>query len=227
MGAAAQRIQIVDGVRARAAPAGWWGVAQRVAASAGTLALSPFLIGVGVAVAGLSRRSPLVAHRRIGMDDRPFWMLKFRTMWGANASLEERPGCCGLVSFLEGAEHATAVPKNGHDPRVKGWLAAFLRRHSIDELPQLWHVIAGRMSLVGPRPLLESELVEYYGRDAAEVLTVLPGMTGLWQVSGRARLTYRQRKRLDLFLVRHNTILLQIRILARTFPQVWKGANSW
>jgi exopolysaccharide production protein ExoY len=168
-----------------------------------------------------------VAHRRIGADGRAFWMLKFRTMWGARASDGERSTCCGLVSFLEGVEHASAAPKNGHDPRVASRLAAFLRRHSLDEMPQLLHVIAGRMSLVGPRPLLESELLEHYGRDAAEVLALPPGMTGLWQVKGRSRLTYPQRKRLDLFLVRHNSIGLQIRILAKTFPQVWKGANSW
>src|SRR5208337_1511677 len=84
------------------------------------------------------------------------------------------------------------------DPRVPGRFPQFLRRHSVDELPQLWHVITGEMSLVGPRPVTERELRLHYGGFADEVLRLRPGLAGLWQISGRNRLTYADRRRLDL-----------------------------
>jgi lipopolysaccharide/colanic/teichoic acid biosynthesis glycosyltransferase len=83
------------------------------------------------------------------------------------------------------------------------------------------------MALVGPRPLTAGELDRHYAEHAAEVLTVRPGLTGLWQVLGRSKLTYAQRRRLDLFLVRHPLVRLQVRILLRTIPQVFSGRNSW
>ena len=187
--------------------------------------MSPVLIGIGAAVTLLSRRSPLVAHRRVGKDGVEFWMLKFRTMWGASQA-SEHGSCCGLVSYLTGSEHVVPTEKKYIDPRITSRFAAFLRRYSLDELPQLWHVATGRMALVGPRPLLSYELDHYYGHHAREVVGVRPGITGLWQVMGRSRLSYAQRKRLDLFLVRHDSPWLQLRILARTLPQVIRGANA-
>ena len=101
--------------------------------------------------------------------------------------------------------------KSPDDPRVASSFARFCRRHSIDELPQLWHVVSGEMSLVGPRPVTEGELHRYYGAHASEVLQVKPGLAGLWQVSGRNRLTYAERCRLDLRLVRERSIPLVLR----------------
>ena len=95
------------------------------------------------------------------------------------------------------------------------------------ELPQLLHVVSGTMALVGPRPLTRREFELHYGKDSAEILTARPGLTGLWQVMGRSRLTYRQRRRLDLFLVRHPSVSLRARILLRTIPQVFEGKNAW
>jgi lipopolysaccharide/colanic/teichoic acid biosynthesis glycosyltransferase len=118
-------------------------------------------------------------------------------------------------------------PKLGPDPRVTSAFAAFCRRHSIDELPQLALVATGRMSVVGPRPITRFELSEYYESDALEVLSVKPGLTGLWQVRGRSRLTYRQRKRFDLFLVRRFSIGLYLRILALTVPDLLFGKDAW
>jgi exopolysaccharide production protein ExoY len=204
-----------------------WIVVQRALAVAALIALAPPLAVIAVAVAILSRRAPLVAHLRIGRDGRPFRMLKFRTMWGGADDAAESPGCCALVAMLNCAPDALPAPKRSDDPRVGSRLARFLRRYSLDELPQLWHVANGEMVLVGPRPLLRSELDAYYGSCAAEVLSVAPGMTGLWQTMGRSRLGYRQRRRMDLFLVRHRSVRLDLRILARTLPQVISGANSW
>ena len=105
--------------------------------------------------------------------------------------------------------------------------ARFCRRHSIDELPQLWHVIRGQMSLVGPRPVTGSELQRYYSRDASEMLEIKPGIAGLWQISGRSRLSYEERRDLDLRFVRTRTLRMYFRILLRTIPEVLTGENSW
>ena len=105
--------------------------------------------------------------------------------------------------------------------------ASFCRRHSIDELPQLWHVVTGEMSLVGPRPMTRVELRRYYGDDAEEILRVKPGLAGLWQVSGRNRLSYAERRRLDLQLVRERSPRVYFSVLLRTIPEVLHGENAW
>lgn len=198
---------------------------QRLSAAAALVLLAPVLAALAGLIALLSWKAPLVAHLRAGRHGRPFRMLKFRTMWGDGGD-PESPGCCPLVANLD-ASPSLPAEKRPSDPRVSGALARFLRRHSLDELPQLWHVVTGEMALVGPRPLLRSELDVYYGSCSAEVLDVPPGMTGLWQVMGRSRLRYAQRRRLDLFLVRRRSVLFELRILARTLPQVVSGGNSW
>jgi exopolysaccharide production protein ExoY len=185
---------------------------QRLLALALLAALLPAMAIVAVIVAMHSRRWPLVAHRRVGRDGRPFWMWKFRTMWDSPVYVED---------------HGLPPPKGIADARVSGAFAHWLRRHSIDELPQLWHVVAGEMALVGPRPLTRQELEVYYRGATREILAVRPGMTGLWQVAGRSRLSYAQRLRLDLFLVRHRCVRLTMRILWRTVPQVLRGADAW
>jgi lipopolysaccharide/colanic/teichoic acid biosynthesis glycosyltransferase len=131
-------------------------------------------------------------------------------MWGSDAAAE-RP----------------RDRKPADDPRVTSRFARICRRFSIDELPQLMHVVSGTMALVGPRPLTREELDRHYGTDAPEVLSVRPGLTGLWQVLGRSRLTYPQRRRLDLFLVRHDSVALRISILVRTAVQVPAGKDAW
>jgi lipopolysaccharide/colanic/teichoic acid biosynthesis glycosyltransferase len=105
--------------------------------------------------------------------------------------------------------------------------ARFCRRHSIDELPQLLHVIRGEMSWVGPRPLTAAELRRHYGSAAREVLEARPGIAGLWQTSGRNRLSYSERRELDLRFVRNRSLRLYWKILLRTIPEVWSGENSW
>jgi lipopolysaccharide/colanic/teichoic acid biosynthesis glycosyltransferase len=117
--------------------------------------------------------------------------------------------------------------KRAGDPRVTSRFARFCRRHSIDELPQLWHVVTGEMSLVGPRPMTQRELDSHYGEDAGEILSVKPGLAGLWQVSGRNRLTYEERRRLDLQMVRERNPTLYFAILVRTLPELFSGENSW
>ena len=192
---------------------------EQVIGCAALMALSPILLVAAVAISILSRRAPLVAHCRLGRDGRPFWMLKFRTMWPCETS---------GARFIEKLRDKV-VPeiKTGADPRVTSRLAVFCRTLSIDELPQLWHVARGEMSFVGPRPMTPQEWSKHYGDSAAEVLRLKPGLSGLWQTRGRNRLTYRQRRRLDIFLARHYCLLLYLRILGSTVPRVLTGRDAW
>lgn len=193
---------------------------ERVFALAAFILFLPFLAVVAGTILLLSGRAPLVAHRRLGWRGEPFWMLKFRTMWNG-----ERPGPSGLIEHL--AEEIVPEVKRGGDPRVTSPFAAFCRKYSIDELPQLWHVAAGEMSLVGPRPVTRAEWGKHYGSAAAEVLKLKPGITGLWQTRGRNRLTYLQRKRLDIFLAHHYCLWLYVRIVAKTIPRTLTGRDAW
>jgi lipopolysaccharide/colanic/teichoic acid biosynthesis glycosyltransferase len=162
----------------------------------------------------------MVAHLRVGYHGRPFWMLKFRTMWG--------PGTVYSTGrWIERLANEVPESKGSEDPRVCSRFARLCRKFSVDELPQLVHVVAGQMSLVGPRPITGAELMKHYGPSAEEVTGILPGITGLWQVLGRDRLTYARRRRLDLFLVRHFSTRLYFLILLRTIPSVLFGRNAW
>jgi exopolysaccharide production protein ExoY len=194
---------------------------ERLAAALILLALSPFLLVIALVITLLSRNSPLVGHRRLGCGGRPFWVLKFRTMWqpGGDATRRFR-----LIEYI--ADEAGPRKKRACDERVSSRFARFCRRHSIDELPQLLHVALGEMSLVGPRPITASEWGLHY-QSAAEVLDVKPGLSGLWQVNGRSRLSYEQRRNLDLTMVRNRSVKLYFRILLWTLPEIWSGRNAW
>lgn len=184
------------------------------------IVLAPFLAALAAMIYALSGASPLIAHRRVGRHGRTLWVYKFRTMWPDQMR--------GRGSrFVERIVEEQPKLKAGSDPRVTTGFASFCRRHSIDELPQLALVAAGQMSIVGPRPITRFELREYYGADAAEILSVKPGLTGLWQVRGRSRLTYRQRKRFDRFLARRYSLGLYFRIVLLTIPDLVLARNAW
>jgi len=204
---------------------GWQAVAaaERVFAAVLLGVVLPPLAVVVAALAVLSRRQPLVAHARVGQNGRELRVLKLRTMWPRGAP--QRTSGALLVEHLR---PEPVRPGKAHDdPRVTSRFAAFCRRYSIDELPQLWHVVRGEMALVGPRPLTADELIEHYGLAAAEVLRAKPGLTGLWQVRGRSNLSYRNRRRLDLFLVRRRSFRLYAGILLATASSVVTGKNAW
>jgi lipopolysaccharide/colanic/teichoic acid biosynthesis glycosyltransferase len=157
-------------------------------------------------------------------------MLKLRTMWPVTSPVtsDDASGAAGRSGWIEYIDDDLGPQlKHPVDPRVTSPFARFCRRHSIDELPQLWHVVRGQMSLVGPRPMTEGELHRYYGLAAQEILQVRPGLAGLWQISGRNRLTYAERRDLDLKLVRGRSARLYIEILLRTIPEVLSGSGSW
>jgi exopolysaccharide production protein ExoY len=204
-------------------------IPEAVERTAGLLLLAaaaPAIAISAAAVATLSRRSPFIAHLRVAKDGKPFWTLKLRTMWPAEGKTREG---AGWMEFM--IERIVADPeqdgKNPSDPRVNSWFASFCRRHSIDELPQLWHVARGEMSLVGPRPLTRSEIERYYAEDAAELLSVKPGLTGLWQIYGRSAIRFPRRAAMDLEMVRSLDWKLYWKILARTIPAIVLGSGAW
>jgi lipopolysaccharide/colanic/teichoic acid biosynthesis glycosyltransferase len=195
-------------------------VCERAAALILLLLAIPLLAVCALVLGLLSGCTPLIAHRRVGFQGAPLWMLKLRTMWDGQTG--RGAGWIEHINDDRGPEL-----KDPADSRVPCRFARFCRRHSIDELPQLWHVISGEMSLVGPRPITQRELHRHYGAHSAEVLQAKPGLAGLWQISGRNRLTYAERCRLDLELVRQRSIPLYCSILLRTVPEVFRGKNSW
>jgi len=194
---------------------------ERVASVVLLTALSPVLIFSAAALAISSRRSPMIAHRRVGWGGEELWMLKLRTMWGP----ADQSRSSSWVEYVD--QEPDYLQKDPADLRVGNWFARFCRRHSIDEIPQLWHVICGDMALIGPRPMTPNEIRVHYGSDANEVLRVKPGIAGLWQTSGRNRLTYPERRAMDLRFVRKRTLRMYLRIALRTIPEIWSGANSW
>jgi lipopolysaccharide/colanic/teichoic acid biosynthesis glycosyltransferase len=198
--------------------------AERLGAGALLLALCPALTIAALLIVVLSRRSPLITHQRVGWGGRPIRVLKFRTMWNRNS---KEFNFTALVEHVTGEISCPVQTKTQSDPRVTSRFAALCRRYSIDELPQLWHVVRGEMALVGPRPLTTAELELHYGSAGRELLRMKPGLTGLWQINGRSRLTYRQRRRLDLFMVRKWSASLYLHILLGTVPTVLTGKDAW
>jgi exopolysaccharide production protein ExoY len=176
-------------------------VLERIAALGALVALAPLMTIVAISTAVLSRTSPLIAHRRLGLGGSPLWVLKFRTMWRRGTP---PAGRFALVEYI--VDESGPRDKGAGDHRICSRFARFCRRHSIDELPQLVHVVRGEMSLVGPRPITDSEWKLHYRPHAAEVLDVKPGLSGLWQIGGRSRLTYEQLRDLDLALARNRSL---------------------
>jgi exopolysaccharide production protein ExoY len=147
-------------------------------------------------------------------------MLKLRTMW-------ERGGRRADFCLVEDVSGCAPAAKQARDHRVNSRFAALCRRYSVDELPQLCHVVRGEMSLVGPRPITRAELDEHYSDCMDEVLSLRPGMTGLWQTMGRNNLTYSTRRRLDLILVRNASVTLYLRVLLQSIPCVLNGKGAF
>jgi len=183
------------------------------------LVAAPLLLAVAVAIRLTSPGPALFRQARLGRDRRPFTLCKFRTMYTGCPDDVHRE----YVTKLLTDEAPPDGGKNGvfkldGDARITP-LGRLLRRTSIDELPQLLNVIRGDMSLVGPRPALAWE-AEMFGADYAGRFAVPPGLTGLWQVSGRNALTMRQGLDLDIEYVRRQSLALDLWILTKTIPVV-------
>jgi lipopolysaccharide/colanic/teichoic acid biosynthesis glycosyltransferase len=195
---------------------GWDVVVKRVMdvvlASLALAVATPVLALAAVAIRIESSGQAIFRQQRLGRDGRPFTMFKLRTMVTRNDDSAHRNYVAALMNG-DGEKH-DGIYKLTNDPRLTR-VGRILRRTSLDEVPQLLNVIRGEMSLVGPRPPLPSEVELYDERDCGR-LAQRPGITGLWQVSGRCELTYRQMIELDLRYVREWSLGLDVRILLRT-----------
>jgi lipopolysaccharide/colanic/teichoic acid biosynthesis glycosyltransferase len=172
--------------------------------------LSPLLLVSALLVKLTSPGPVFYRHRRLGRNMKPLWLLKFRTMYrDADKRLHDI-----LEANPEKRSEFEATFKLKDDPRVTP-VGRWLRKFSIDEFPQFFNIIAGQMSLVGPRPIVEKE-IDFYKDYSLLLFRVPPGATGLWQVSGRTDTTYQQRVELDTHYVREWTLLMDIRIILKT-----------
>jgi exopolysaccharide biosynthesis polyprenyl glycosylphosphotransferase len=183
----------------------------------GLIFISPFLLIVALMIKFYDRGSIFYTQKRIGQNNREFSVYKFRTMY--EGSHEQR----GKVMAETNKDPRLA--KDPQDPRVTK-PGLFLRRWSIDEIPQIINVLKGEMSLVGPRPPLAEE-VNQYEKSEKRRLLVKPGLTGLWQVSGRSELDWEDAVRLDLYYVENWSLTLDILIIIRTAAAVWRGEGAY
>jgi lipopolysaccharide/colanic/teichoic acid biosynthesis glycosyltransferase len=194
-------------------------------AGPGLAILSPVIVVIALIIRITSPGPAFYRHVRMGKDGRPFTMYKFRSMYENQSDVLHRRAFERFRLGLPIAEEEGVHPYKLHcDPRIT-WFGSFLRRTSLDEMPQLWNILRGDMSVVGPRPPLPYE-VEQYGPRHILRLTVLPGLTGLWQVSGRSRVTFEEMIDLDLEYIAHQSVLLDLRIILRTVPAVLLGRGA-
>ncbi len=169
----------------------------------------------------LQGRPIFIRHQRIGKSGKPFLCLKFRTMViDADAVLRRH-----LAESPSAVDEWQKTFKLKNDPRVT-WLGRFLRKSSLDEIPQLWNILRGEMSLVGPRPIVEAERSRY-GTHIEHYCMVRPGLTGLWQVKGRSDTDYATRVQLDVEYVGSISLLRDLKIVAMTIPAVLMSKGSY
>ena len=200
-------------------PVHWEILARRLAgvviAGFALLVLTPLMLLIAAAVKMSSPGPVLFRQQRIGLDLKPFLLYKFRTMQlGADESVLQNQ----VRREMQGEDTSSGGSWKLADARITP-VGAFLRRWSLDELPQLFNVLRGDMSLVGPRPCLDWE-AQMFTHEFGERFAVRPGLTGLWQVSGRSTMGTREMLCLDVTYVRDRTVLGDVGILARTLPAV-------
>jgi exopolysaccharide biosynthesis polyprenyl glycosylphosphotransferase len=188
------------------------------------VALSPLFALVALAVKVTSRGPILIRQTRVGMDGRPFTFLKFRSMFVDSDTREHEEYMANLIKGDRPGPGGAEMFKITDDPRVTR-VGRILRRYSVDELPQLWNVIRGDMSLVGPRPSLPFEVSLYEDWHRMR-LEVRPGMTGLWQVKGRSKLDFQEMVRLDIQYAARWSPLLDLMIILRTIPAVLRNETG-
>jgi exopolysaccharide production protein ExoY len=190
----------------------------------GAVVLGLVFLPLILAIVVLLRRQGgpiLFRHRRVGRNGQAFYCLKFRTMVPDADRV--------LRDLLEGHPELKAEWLRDHklriDPRITA-VGRFLRRTSLDELPQLWNVVRGQMSMVGPRPVVREELLRY-GRHLNRYLSARPGLTGMWQVMGRNNTDYRRRVVLDVYYIRRRSVTLDLYILLKTTRVVLCGSGAY
>lgn len=211
---------------------GWSARAKRVIDVLGSLAaiiaLAPVLLVIAALVKLTSKGPVLFRQQRLGQYGRPFQFLKFRSMYtNTDSSIHEKYIQEFIKEGKSNGNGAAGKPifKIVKDPRVTP-VGRFLRKTSLDELPQFFNVLLGDMSLVGPRPPIPYEIKQYDIWHRRRILEMKPGITGLWQVYGRSRTTFDEMVRMDLHYARHHSILLDLRLLVMTPIAVLRGDGA-
>jgi lipopolysaccharide/colanic/teichoic acid biosynthesis glycosyltransferase len=213
-----------------AGPERWATASERVArrtadiliAGTALLVLAPILVIIGVVIRLTTPGPALFKQRRVGLDLQTFSFYKFRTM---RVGADDSPLRDLIARELRGEDTSSGGSRKLHGDNRITRIGAFLRRTSVDELPQLINILRGDMTLVGPRPCLEWE-AEMFPIEFHERFAVRPGVTGLWQVSGRSTMGTLDMLRLDVHYVRHRTLRGDVEILARTLPAVMRGDGA-
>ncbi|WP_254605095.1 sugar transferase [Sphingomonas bacterium] len=183
--------------------------------------LSPLMLGIALLIGLTGGGSPLYGHRRYGKDGRTFLCYKFQSM---------APDADARLARLLASDPAARAEwhrdqKLRHDPRVTA-IGRILRKTSLDELPQLFNILRGEMSLVGPRPIVAAEVARY-GRRFVDYCSVRPGITGIWQISGRNDTGYRRRVAMDSLMARRMSPQLYARVLIGTARSVLSGRGAY
>lgn len=184
--------------------------------------LSPIYLLVAAAIKLNSKGKVFYAHERIGRGGKIFRCYKFRTMYqNADVRLKE------LLQKRPYLRHEWETNfKLKSDPRITP-IGRFLRKTSLDELPQFWNALKGDLSVVGPRPVVQEEIVKYFGVKAYKILSIRPGITGMWQVSGRNDITYETRIALDEQYVDTQSFLLDLKIILKTIPCILSAKGAY
>lgn len=186
-----------------------------------TLGLPLFLILTFI-VRVSSPGKAIFGHERIGRGGQPFRCYKFRTMYkDADQRLNE---LLKIDAALKSEWETSFKLKN--DPRITP-IGKILRKTSLDELPQLWNILIGDLSVVGPRPVVQDELIKYFGEKANIVLSIRPGLTGLWQVSGRSDISYNDRILLEEEYVNNQSFFLDLKLIAKTLPAIFTSKGAY
>lgn len=179
--------------------------------------LSPVFLIVSLVIRFDSKGKIIFGHERIGKDMKRIKVYKFRTMYENSEEI--------FNNFTEEQKREYYVNfKLDNDPRITG-VGTFLRKTSLDELPQLINIIKGDMSIVGPRPIVEKEIPKY-GECAETVFSVLPGLTGYWQANGRSDTTYEERVKMDMYYVKNRSLMMDLKIILKTFISVIKKEGA-
>ncbi len=179
-----------------------------------------FLIALLIRVT--SKGKTIYAHERVGRGGVPFYCYKFRTMYkDADVRLETLLTQNHLMQ-----QEWEEKRKLKNDPRITS-IGRFLRKTSLDELPQFWNVLIGDLSVVGPRPVVQAEVDQYYNLKSSKILSVRPGLTCLWQVSGRSDTSYARRIKLDEEYVDNQSISLDIKLILQTIPAMLSSKGAY
>ena len=190
-----------------------------VLSAIGLIVLSPIFLILMICVIAEDGGNPFYGHIRIGRNGKRIRVYKFRSMKNIDVDIEK------ILTPEQLLQYRTEF-KIDNDPRITK-VGNFLRKSSLDELPQLINILKGDISIVGPRPIVEKE-IKIYGKDTAKLLSVQPGLTGYWQAYARNNATYEsgERQKVEMYYVEHQSLWLDIKVIFKTFSSVVKGSGA-